>query len=109
MGLFLTLLTLPVSAPVGGTVWIADQLLAAAEREYYDEGAIRQELEDLDRRLAAGELSEADHEAAADALVERLLVAGELRAERGGVELWPADDVPDDVVDGGLVEEPGDG
>lgn len=101
MGLLLKLLTLPVSGPVGGTLWVADQLLAAAEREYYDEGAIRHELQDLERRFEAGELSEDDYEAAADALVERLLVAAERRDQGGGVELWPADEERD--------EEPRDG
>ena len=40
MGLISGLLTLPL-APVRGTVWIAEQVLEQAEREYYDEGAIQ--------------------------------------------------------------------
>jgi cytochrome c-type biogenesis protein CcmI len=75
MGLLLTLVTLPVSAPVGGALWIAEQVHAAAEREYYDEEAIRGQLEDLEERFAAGELVEDDYEAAADELLERLLEA----------------------------------
>jgi uncharacterized membrane protein len=75
MGLLLKLVTLPVSGPVGGTMWVAEQVRAAAEREYYDEAKIRERLEDLDERLAAGELTEEEYEAASDELLERLLEA----------------------------------
>src|SRR5439155_21924405 len=43
MGLFTGLLTLPL-APVRGTVWIAEQLAAEAERELRDERSVRRRL-----------------------------------------------------------------
>lgn len=94
MGLFLTLITLPVSGPVGGTLWIAEQVRAAAEREYYDEAAIREELAALDERAAAGELDEEEYEAAADELFERLL---ETRAFWAEQEVEPVDEVRSDA------------
>jgi Gas vesicle protein G len=75
VGLFLTLITLPVSAPVGGVLWIAEQVAAAAEREYHDEEAIRLRLGELEQRFQAGELTEDDYEAESDELFERLLEA----------------------------------
>jgi cytochrome c-type biogenesis protein CcmI len=83
MGLLVSLITLPVSAPVGGVVWIAEQVRAAAERDYYDETAIRGRLAELEERFDAGELDESEYEAAADELFQRLLEARELRAEQG--------------------------
>jgi cytochrome c-type biogenesis protein CcmI len=82
MGLLFKLITLPVSGPVGGTMWIAEQVREAAEREYYDEGAIRGRLAELDERFAAGELAEEEYEAAADELFERLLEAHAFWAEQ---------------------------
>jgi cytochrome c-type biogenesis protein CcmI len=82
MGLFLKLITLPVSGPVGGTLWIADQVRQAAEREYYDEATIRGQLAELDERFAAGELAEDEYEAAADELLERILEAHTFWAEQ---------------------------
>src|SRR4051812_32594411 len=43
MGL-LRLLTFPVSGPIAGTKWALQTLLNEAERRYYDEAAIRQEM-----------------------------------------------------------------
>jgi hypothetical protein len=77
VGLLLSLLTLPVSGPVGGVAWIAEQVRAAAEREYYDEGAIRLGLAELEERYEAGELTEEEFEAASDELFSRLLEARE--------------------------------
>ena len=72
MGLISGLLKLPL-APVTGTVWIAEQIQAAAEAEYYDEGAIQEQLREIDAARAAGTIDEADAAAAEDALLERLL------------------------------------
>lgn len=81
MGL-LKLLTFPVSGPIGGTVWIAEQLRAEAERELY-ESAIHRDLIVLQQRYESGELSQAEYEEAADLLVDQLLAADELD-EAGG-------------------------
>jgi hypothetical protein len=55
MGVIKELLLLPL-APVRGTVWVAEQLAAEAERQLDPRVARRQALLELDRRLAAGEI-----------------------------------------------------
>lgn len=72
MGFVTGLLTLPL-APVRGTIWVAEQVRAEAERQYYDPGAIRRELEQIEELRVAGELSEEQAEELEDALVARLL------------------------------------
>lgn len=72
MGLITGLLKLPL-APVTGTVWIAEQVQAAAEAEYYDEGAIQAQLREIDAARAAGTIDDAEADAAEDALLERLM------------------------------------
>jgi glycine/D-amino acid oxidase-like deaminating enzyme len=72
MGLIKGLLTLPL-APVRGTVWVAEQVQEEAERQYYDPGVIRRELEEVERLRSGGEISEDEAEEAEDALVERLM------------------------------------
>ena len=72
MGLITGLITLPL-APVRGTVWIAEQIQAAAEAEYYDEGAIQAQLREIDAARAAGTIDDAEADAAEDALLERLM------------------------------------
>ena len=72
MGLISGLIKLPL-APVTGTVWIAEQIQAVAEAEYYDEGAIQAQLREIDAARAAGTIDEADADAAEDALLERLM------------------------------------
>jgi len=49
MGLLTGLLTLPL-APVRGTVWIAEQLAAEAERELRDERSPRRQLREAERQ-----------------------------------------------------------
>jgi hypothetical protein len=83
----LKLLTFPVSAPVAGGRWVLQTLLDEAERRYYDEAAIRQEMADLERTMSAGEIDEATFDRYEEALFARLLEAREYRlrkeAERG--------------------------
>jgi hypothetical protein len=72
MGLISGLLTLPL-APVRGTVWVAEQVLEQAERDYYDESAIQAQLLDIDAAREAGTIGEEEAERAEDALVERMM------------------------------------
>jgi len=72
VGLISGLVKLPLS-PVLGTVWIAEQIQAAAEAEYYDEGAIQSQLREIDAAREAGTIGDAEADAAEDALLERLL------------------------------------
>lgn len=74
MGLISGLLTLPL-APVRGTVWVAEQVLAQAEAEYYDEGTIRARLMEVDAARAAGEIGDDEAAAIEDELVARLIAA----------------------------------
>jgi len=71
VGLLSGLLTLPL-APVRGTVWIAEQLAAEAERELRDENSVRRQLAEAERRFELGALSVEEYEAIEDELLERL-------------------------------------
>jgi hypothetical protein len=74
MGLISSLLLLPL-APVRGTVWVAERIYEQAAAEYYDEGAIRAQLMEIDRAREAGEIDEATAAEAEDMLLERLIAA----------------------------------
>lgn len=81
VGLFTGLMTLPL-APVRGTVWVAEQVREQAERDYYDPGRIRRQLEEVDRARAEGSISQDDATAAEEELVQRLM-DGRNRTARG--------------------------
>ncbi len=72
MGLFTGLLTLPL-APVRGTVWVAEKIQEEAERQFYDPGVIRRELEEVETLRQAGEITDEEAEEYEDELVERLM------------------------------------
>ena len=72
MGLIVGLLTLPL-APVRGTIWLAERIQEQAEKELYDESAIRAGLLEVEEARAAGEIDEHELDEIEDALVERLL------------------------------------
>ena len=74
MGL-LKLLTFPVSLPVSGGTWVLRTVLSEAERRYYDEAAIMEEMSQLERHLAAGELDQEMFDQQEEALLQRLLDA----------------------------------
>jgi hypothetical protein len=72
MGLITGLLTLPL-APVRGTAWIAERILEQAEKEFYDEGAIRAQMMEIEGARERGEIDDATAAQAEDALLERLI------------------------------------
>jgi len=72
VGLIGALIKLPL-APVTGTIWVAERIQEQAEAEYYDEGAIQEQLREVDEARRAGTIGEAEAAAAEDALLERLL------------------------------------
>jgi hypothetical protein len=74
VGLITGLLTLPL-APVRGTVWIAERLLEQAERELYDERAIRAQLMEIQALREDGAITEDEATRAEDELLQRLLAA----------------------------------
>jgi hypothetical protein len=81
MGLITAILTLPV-APLRGTVAVAEQVLRAAEDEFYDPQRIRAQLEDVERRREAGELTDEEAMAWEDVLIERMMI-GSARSREG--------------------------
>ena len=75
MGLIAGLLTLPL-APVRGTVWVAEQLRAEAERHMDDPAYIEQQLADAEASYERGEISEEEFELLEDELLRRLIGRG---------------------------------
>ena len=71
MGLLSKVLTFPVSGPL----WLMERVVQEAERQLYDEGAIRQQLAEFELRHELGQLDEEELEAAEEQLLERLRVA----------------------------------
>jgi hypothetical protein len=82
VGLIVGLLTLPL-APVRGTVWLAERIQEQAERELYDESAIRAGLLEIEEARATGEVDERELDEIEDALIERLLEIRRLQGGRG--------------------------
>ncbi|MFC8800766.1 gas vesicle protein GvpG [Promicromonospora sp. NPDC057138] len=80
MGLFSALVSLPL-APVRGVVWIAEQVREEAEREYYDPGAIRRQLDQIAEAREDGSIDDTEADALEEALVTRLLEANRRRRQ----------------------------
>lgn len=74
MGLLIKLLTLPVTGPIQGVIWIAEKVAEQAEKELYDEDAVRGWLMELELRYGLGEISEEEYLEAEEALLERLRI-----------------------------------
>lgn len=74
MGLISEVLLLPF-APVRGSLWVVRQVLAEAERQYYDPAAVRADLARLEQRLEAGEIDEEEFDRLEDELLDRLEIA----------------------------------
>jgi len=72
MGMITGLLTLPL-APIRGTAWVAERLLEQAEREFYDERAIRAQLMDIQAAREDGAIGDDEATRAEDELLQRLL------------------------------------
>ncbi|MCW7944102.1 gas vesicle protein [Streptomyces hygroscopicus] len=71
MGLLTEALLLPF-APARGSLWVIRQVIAEAERQYYDPATVRAELALLERRLEEGEITEEEFDREEDALLDRL-------------------------------------
>jgi hypothetical protein len=76
IGLLRKTLTLPISGPASGVVWVARQIAAAAEAQYNDPSALREALVAAEAQLLAGELSEEEYDLIEDDLLARLRSAG---------------------------------
>lgn len=75
MGLLSEVLLLP-AAPVRGTAWVLRQVVAEAERQYYDPSTVQRELAHLVAAYEAGEMTEDEFEAREDELLDRLAAGG---------------------------------
>ncbi|MFD0065726.1 gas vesicle protein GvpG [Streptomyces sp. NPDC056637] len=71
MGLLGEILLLPL-APVRGSLWVMEQVLTEAERQYYDPAAVRAALARLEEQLEAGEIDDATFDRLEDELLDRL-------------------------------------
>lgn len=71
MGLITGLLTLPL-APVRGTVWVAEQLTAQAERQLNDARSPRRRLVEAERQLELGFLTVDEYEAIEEEALDAL-------------------------------------
>jgi hypothetical protein len=78
MGLVTGLLTLPL-APVRGTVWIAEQLAAEAERQLREARSPRRRLIEAERQLELGLLTVDEYEALEEDALDALEAEGETR------------------------------
>jgi hypothetical protein len=76
MGLITGLVTLPL-APLRGVVAVAEQVRRRAEEEFYDPVRIREQLAEVQRLRAEGELTDREATDREDELVERLIEARE--------------------------------
>ncbi|NEB80657.1 gas vesicle protein [Streptomyces sp. SID14478] len=71
MGLLSEVLLLPL-APVRGSFWALDQVVAEAERQYYDPSAVQEQLAALEKQLEAGQIDEETFDRMEDELLDRL-------------------------------------
>ncbi|MEU3718020.1 gas vesicle protein GvpG [Streptomyces californicus] len=85
MGLISNILTLPL-APVRGTVWVLDQVVQAAEQEYYDPEPVRARLAQLERDLKNGLIDDEEFDRLEDELLDRL---DEIEAYRNSTRQGP--------------------
>jgi hypothetical protein len=80
MGLLFDLLTLPVMGPIEGVVWIAGKIVEQADREMFNEEAVRGQLMELELRLDMGEISQEQFDQVEAILLERLKMIRERKA-----------------------------
>ncbi|MFT4784758.1 MAG: hypothetical protein ACI9IV_002506 [Paracoccaceae bacterium] len=72
MGILKTLLLLPVKGPMDGALWLTQKIHGAAAEEFNNPAMIKRALQELERGLLAGEISEDDYDEAETALLIRL-------------------------------------
>lgn len=80
MGFLTKLLTLPASGPIKGVIWIAEKIAEQAERELYNEEAVRGKLMELELRYDLGEIDEEEYLAAEEELLALLKIIQERQA-----------------------------
>ncbi len=73
-----------VTAPLRGLLWVFEEIADRAEKELYDEDAVKAELMEIYRKLEAGSLTEDDFNRREAELVERLQRIDERKTGRRG-------------------------
>lgn len=96
MGLIGEVLMLPL-APARGAGWVLRQVVAEAERQYYDPALIQRELRALAEELDSGRMDETEFDRREDELLDRLEIAQERRDAAPGTgppnqTRWPQSD-----------------
>lgn len=79
MSILLNALTLPVTGPIRGVLWLARTIDGQVKKELYDEDKVRGALAELELKLDLGEIELADYEAQEEALLERLKEIREMK------------------------------
>lgn len=72
-------LFLPITGPLKGLMFVAEQVTAEAERVWYDEAGIRASLMELEMRLEDGAITPAEFARVEQHLMERLMEAARRR------------------------------
>ncbi|GAA4219319.1 gas vesicle protein GvpG [Actinocatenispora rupis] len=76
MGLVTGLLTLPI-APVRAVVWLGEVVQAQVDTQTRDPAAMRRQVEEIEERERAGELSPEDARQQEQAVLDRAVVPAE--------------------------------
>src|SRR3954471_1669175 len=85
----LKLLSFPVTGPFIGTRWIAGVLLEEAERQLYDETAIRRQMAEVERQFQLRQIDAATFETRQDTLLSRLMEARAYHRRKNGEPAAP--------------------
>jgi hypothetical protein len=101
LGFLSGLLLFPVTGPIKGLQFIAEQLQAEADAIMLDEGRLQGDLMRLSLLREVGELSDADYQAAEAQILDRLNALRAYRDELFAAHNDAAYDVEDDGADAG--------
>lgn len=75
MGIFSTLVLLPVKGPIDFTIWIARQIEEAANEQRNDQQSVlSSQLRAITEQWERGEVSQEEYETVADSLISELLL-----------------------------------
>ncbi len=71
VGLVTGIVSLPL-LPLKGVIWVAERIQEEAEAQYYDPVRIRAQLDEIEKSVRNGTLSEEEGEELEDELLDRL-------------------------------------
>lgn len=84
MGFLTKLLTLPVTGPIQGVIWIGEKVAEQVDREFFDKDKVLGQLMELELSYDLGEISEENYLEAEKALMERLRLIRERQRSLNG-------------------------